>query len=159
MRIVSWFEENRYNGEETGYVWAYVENKGRGCWYGIDDACFKNVEQGDEDLALLQLIERDGFDPATLPHIEDQDKAVQRLWHDISESENCMWFVDKAEYTGGDDPDWVLCGFSQEEYERQIDDAIKKYRLKDVIAKNEDEGVLYTCYGNFQSAFSEEYVA
>ncbi len=152
MRVVTYFTD--VDGETT---WAYVENQGRACWYGIKEEIPDKEELA--DAFILAVVERDGFDPATLPHIEDQDKAVQSIWCDITDSENNMWFVEMPEYTGGDDPDWVLCGLSQEEFERQVDAAIKKYHLKDVITKNEDEGVLYTCYGNFQSAFSEVYSA
>lgn len=152
MRIVGCFPDV---GDET--IWAYVENQGRACWYGIKEEIPDKEELA--DAFILAVVERDGFDPATLPHIEDQDKAVQALWYNISDSENNMWFVDMPEHTDGFSPDWELCGLTQEEFERQVDAAIKKYRLKDVITKNKDEGVLYTCYGNFQSAFSEEYNA
>lgn len=151
MRVVTYFTD--VDGET---IWAYVENRERGCWYGIKGDL---DEEESKDAAVLAIVENNGFDPAKLPRIEDQDKAVQALWHNISDSENNMWFVDKPEYTGGDDPDWVLCELSQEEFERQVDAAIKKYHLEDVITKNEDEEVLYTCYGNFQSAFSEVYSA
>lgn len=150
MRTVGYFVDV---DEET--IWAYVENQGRACWYGIKEEIPDREEL--TDAFILAVVERDGFDPATLPHIEDQDKAVQALWYNISDSENNMWFVDKPGYTGGDDPDWILCGLSQEEFERQVDAAIKKYHLEDIVVKNEDESVLYTCYSNFQSAFSEEH--
>ncbi len=150
MRIVSYFEDGKID-------WCYVENQNRGCWYSIEWEEMQNMI-GPIEGAHLAAIKNKGFDPAKLPHIEDQDKAVQALWYNISDSENNMWFVDKPGYTGGDDPDWVLCGLSQEEFERQVDAAIKKYHLEDVIVKNEDDETLYTCYGDFQSAFSERWV-
>ncbi len=148
MRVVTYFTD--VDGET---IWAYVENQGRACWYGIKEDL---DEEETSDADILAIIGSNGFDPATLPHIEDQDKAVQSIWRDITDSENNMWFVEMPEYTGGDDPDWIRCGLTKEEFERQVDTAIKKYHLEDVIVKNEDE-TLYTCYGDFQSAFSEAY--
>ena len=151
MRVVGYFPD-----VDSETIWAYIENQERACWYGIKEEIPNREELA--DAFILAVVERDGFDPATLPHIEDQDKAVQALWHNVSDSENNMWFVEMPEYTGGDDPDWIRCGLTKEEFERQVDAAIEKYHLEDVIVKNENDA-LYTCYGSFQSAFSEEYVA
>jgi hypothetical protein len=137
-------------------AYAYLVNKGRGCWYGhkLDDInvslkgfiSYYDLSKNEGKEAILEIVNHNGFDPAKLPYIEDADPLLKGLYDNISQSENNMWFVVPEDI----DTEFI----SREEYESRVDAAIKKYHLENVITKNED-GALYTCYGNLQSMFSE----
>lgn len=137
-----------YSDIQENLVLAYLVNKGRGCWYGCD---FDIIEGCDGELdtckkVILDTAIQNGFDPASLPHIEDTDPLLKELYDNVSQSESSMWFVEP-----GDIDKEII---SQEEYEQRIDDVIKKYHLEDVITKNSD-GCLYSCYAELQWRFSE----
>lgn len=142
-----------YDNPDDEVIWVLAENDGRYCYVSHpSDILPYAAANGDQE--YFEDIERElaatGFDPAKLPHIEDADPILIRLYHNIVESENCMWFVEQ-EYEEGDAP-WDEFEISQEEYEHRLDAEIKKYKLEAVVVKNED--ALYTCYGNLQNAFS-----
>jgi hypothetical protein len=143
---------NWYFDDEGEQIWALVVHNGRYCYWGCKtESVFGHTVNCDSALGnklLLAKILHDGFDPDSLPHIEDVSPAMQRLWRDITDSDNNMWFVEDEEES------WNELGLTKEEYQRQVDADIKKYRLEDVIEKYEDEDTLYTCYGDLQSRFS-----
>lgn len=126
-------------------VWAYVVENNRACYYGVP------IEEDSipSDEKLVDAIIEDGFTPAHLPDIEQASPALQELYRNTAESSASMCFV-------GNDDEWYWndLGIEQHEFERQIDDDIKKYGLEDVI-ESRDNDCLYICYGNLQSRFSE----
>lgn len=154
IHITYWFFD-----EEGKRIWVHVVHNNRYCYWGCKtNDIFPPNYDGDYDddkkskKLLLDKIIRDDFDPAKLPHIEEASPAMQYLWHNITYSENCMWFVDdeeKLEFSTSYG-DWKL---TKEEFQWQVDTDIQKYHLEDVITKNED-GAMYTCYGDLQSKFS-----
>jgi len=147
-----------YDTADDEQVWARVVHNNRYCYWGCKakDVFPDNLDFYDgceqKSKLLLDKIIREGFDPAKLPYIEDASLAMQYLWHNITNSNNCMWFVDdeeKIEFSTSYG-DWKL---TKEEFQRQVDADVEKYHLEDVITKNEDEA-MYTCYGDLQSKFS-----
>ncbi len=156
IHVRNWF----YDDDEE-QIWALVVHDGRYCYWGCKtkDVFFDNLdfyngcEQGKR--LLLDKIIHDGFDPAKLPYIEDASPAIQQLWYNVTDSENCMWFVDdeNLELGEGYEP-WEVLKLTKEEYQKQIDTDIKKYHLEDVITKYEDTFTTYTCYGGLQTKFS-----
>ena len=157
IHVDNWF----YDIADDGQIWARVVHNNRYCYWGCktkdvfpdSQDFYDGCEQGSK--LLLDKILRDGFDPAKLPYIEDASPAMQQLWYGITDSDNCMQFVDDidSDYSEGDEP-WEVLTLSKEEYQAQIDADIKKYHLEDVITKYEDEATMYTCYGDLQSEFS-----
>lgn len=132
--------------KDGNIVWAYVVENNRACYYGV------SIEEEDSipsDDKLIDAIINDGFTPAHLPGIEQVSPALQELYRNTAESSSSMCYV------GNDDERyWNDLGIEQHEFERQIDDDIKKYGLDDVIQSGDDD-CLYICYGNLQSRFSE----
>ena len=161
MKIIDFFCE-----DDCSHIWAYVENEGRGCYWGVEVDKIPGFDSGKfydgsnaGIEAIMPVLLESGFDPAKLPHIEDADPVMQQLWRNITESDNNMWFIDEPAYSGDEEEDTVWAydfGITREEYERRVDAAIRKYELQDVITKYEDGYSLYTCYGDLQSSFSEE---
>lgn len=157
IHVDNWF----YDTADNEQVWARVVHNNRYCYWGCKAKdvfpdnlnLYDGCERGGK--LLLDKIIRDGFDPAKLPYIEDASAAMQYLWHNITCSDNCMWFVDDDEFDfSGYYEDLKL---TKEEFQKQVDADINKYHLEDVITKYEDATVMYTCYGDLQSKFSEKY--
>lgn len=145
--------------EDDEHIWALVAHNNRYCYWGCDinevfppgyDEFGSNKELCNK--LLLDKILRDGFDPAKLPYIEDASPAMQQLWHNITDSDNCMWFVDNDEFEFSSYYEDLK--LTKEEFQKQVDADIKKYHLEDVITKYEDATAMYTCYGDLQSKFS-----
>ena len=167
MEIIHYFED--IEGEN---VWALVVNKNKYCYWRIrnedlpseffEDLCSARKDIERRKQILLGAASMKMFDPAKLPYIKDEDEVLQNVWQECTDSENCMWFIDdptKNEIAEGDD-DWTAwnkLGISRDEYIQRMDAAIKKNRLEDVIEKNAEEGLLYTCYGDLASRFSDIY--
>lgn len=137
---------------DSDTVWALVEHEGRYCYFGIKADELPDGEINEE--MLQTVVDERGFDPAILPHIEDTDEILQDLWNKITESENCMVFIDDPKEIDDEWKPWEDFKISQEEYEARLDKAIEEYRLEDVITKNEDECTLYACFGDLMSSFS-----
>lgn len=157
IHVASWF----YDIAGSEQIWARVVHNNRYCYWGCETKdVFPNSQDFYEDCEqgkklLMDKILRDGFDPAKLPCIEDASPAMQHLWYNITDSDNCMWFIDdeNPDLGKGYEP-WEVLELSKEEFQKQIDADIKKYHLEDVITKYEDEATMYTCYGDLQSKFS-----
>ncbi len=156
IHIDDWFYD--IAGDEQ--IWARVIHNNRYCYWGCETKdvfpdsqdFYDGCEQGNK--LLLDKILRDGFDPAKLPYIENASPAMQYLWHNITDSDNCMWFVDNDEFEFSSYYEDLK--LTKEEFQKQVDADIKKYHLEDVITKYEDATAMYTCYGDLQSKFSGE---
>lgn len=154
IHVDDWF----YDIAGSEQIWARVVHNNRYCYWGCktkdvfpdSQDFYDGCKQGSK--LLLDKILRDGFDPAKLPHIEDASPAMQYLWHNITDSDNCMWFVDNDEFEFSSYYEDLK--LTKEEFQKQVDADIKKYHLEDVITKYEDATAMYTCYGDLQSKFS-----
>jgi len=154
IHVDDWFYDIA-GGEQ---VWARVVHNNRYCYWGCETKdvfpdsqdFYDGCEQGNK--LLLDKIIRDSFDPAKLPRIEDASPAMQYLWHNITDSDNCMWFVDNDEFEFSSYYEDLK--LTKEEFQKQVDADIKKYHLEDVITKYEDATAMYTCYGDLQAKFS-----
>lgn len=83
-----------------------------------------------------------------LPYISDANPATRQLFKEIYHLEFVTLFI------GNDDhPSWNRLHISKEEFERQVDEDIRRFHLERFVEK---DGVafLYCCSGDFSQAFS-----
>ncbi len=136
-------------------VWACIEEKDRWCYWGeyaetINDALGLDKDETITIKNYEEFLKKSNVDITKLPRIEDTTPAMQYIYSNIVNSENNMWFVEYPDENGGE---WDELNLTQEEFEKQIDSDIEKFKLYNYITKNEDDA-LYTAYGGLQYQFT-----
>lgn len=127
-------EDDRYTYVNVTNYWDFLEG---------------NSMKEDEKIIEAHLI-ADNFSILNIPHIEEACDMVQRMWHDVMISENCMYYVDN------DELEYLLSEkyhISAEEFHEKVNADIEKFHLEDVVLENSDESH-YVCFGDFMGSFT-----
>jgi hypothetical protein len=140
---------------DEDWAWVEVVDRGRTCYVSMDPKKARIMldngrREGNIYLPIQNNLRIRGLDITKKPHLEDAFPATQYLYREVKRSETSMCFVnDSDEYI------WENHDVTREQFEAQVDADVLSYGLGNIITKNED-GALYTCYGDLQSFFTEE---
>jgi len=130
-------------------LYAFVEENSRGCYMNVNNNEFDKDDSYEE---VANYLNEEGITLVDIPFVENASPAIQLIYKDITHSANCMVFIDNENL----EDMLERLNISQEEFENQIDNDIKKFHLETVVEKNSDEDIFYTFYGEFQQAFTQK---
>lgn len=148
--------ENYYEDGDTTYL--LLKENNRYCYLPVEAEHLENVPGDTIEEAIQYYIRNHNIHITSLPHIEKTSKALQYIFNQLSSSDNNMWFVGEE-----DDEPWKdqKLNLTKKEFETQLDNDIKKYKLEDYIEKGNPEWdhpfndkLLYTVYGGLQGKFT-----